>query len=77
MAFWMMHWNSLLPVAKPADDKQERAVLQRNLREHGRMDALRTMLSLSKADTAAILPRSRRSSFLYIGEARQSVRSAS
>ena len=56
VAFWMAYWNSLFPSRKPADHAQARAALAANLREPGRMDALRVMVGLSKADTAAIVP---------------------
>ena len=57
--FWMTYWNSLFPARKPADHAEVKAALTRNLREPGRMDALRAMIALPKADTAAILPRAR------------------
>src|SRR6201996_1220402 len=53
--FWMTYWNSLFPARKPADHGQAKAALRQNLSEPGRMNALQNMLSLSKADTAAIL----------------------
>ena len=55
VGFWTMYWDSLFPTSKPADHAAVKAAITRNLREPGRMDALLAMLSLSKADTAAIL----------------------
>jgi pimeloyl-ACP methyl ester carboxylesterase len=55
VGFWTMYWNTLFPTRKPADHAEVKAAITRNLREPGRMDALVAMLSLSKADTAAIL----------------------
>ena len=55
VGFWTMYWDSLFPTNKPADHAQVKAAIAKNLREPGRMDALRAMLSLSKADTVAIL----------------------
>lgn len=55
VGFWTMYWNSLFPTRKPADQREIKTAIARNLREPGRMDALRAMLALSKADTAAIL----------------------
>lgn len=53
--FWTTYWSSLFPT-KPAPDHAEvKAAIGANLREPKRMQALLTMLSLSKADTAAIL----------------------
>ena len=53
--FWTTYWSSLFPT-KPAPDHAEvKAAIAANLREPKRMQALLTMLSLSKSDTAAIL----------------------
>jgi pimeloyl-ACP methyl ester carboxylesterase len=53
-----MYWNTLFPTKKPADHAEVKAAITKNLGEPGRMDALKTMLGLSKADTAAILDKS-------------------
>lgn len=58
VSFWLAFWNSLFPSRKPADHANAKAALAMNLREPGRMEALRTMIGLSKADTTAILARS-------------------
>lgn len=55
VGFWTMYWDSLFPTSKPADHAAAKAAITQNLKEAGRMDALIAMLSLSKADTAAIL----------------------
>ena len=55
VAFWTKYWDSLFPTKKPADHALVKAAIIRNLREPGRMDALRAMIGLSEADTAAIL----------------------
>jgi pimeloyl-ACP methyl ester carboxylesterase len=55
VGFWTMYWDSLFPTRKPVDHAQVKAAITKNLKEAGRMDALLAMLSLSKADTAAIL----------------------
>jgi pimeloyl-ACP methyl ester carboxylesterase len=65
--FWMTYWNSLFPTRKPADHEQIKAALKQNLREPGRMSALRTMLGLSKADTAAILSQSKIPALIVMG----------
>ena len=65
--FWTTYWNSLFPDRKPVDHAEVKAALMRNLREPGRMDALRTMIALSKADTAAILPKSRVPALIVMG----------
>ncbi len=56
VGFWMSYWNTLFPQRQPADHATARAALRRNLKEPGRMEALRTMVGLSKADTESLLP---------------------
>ncbi|UBV44537.1 alpha/beta hydrolase (plasmid) [Deinococcus taeanensis] len=53
--FWTWYWDTLFPTRKPADHRSYRAHLVANLRENGRMRALKTMIDLSKADTEGIL----------------------
>jgi pimeloyl-ACP methyl ester carboxylesterase len=65
--FWTTYWASLFPTHKPADQAQVKAAIARNLREPGRMAALQAMLSLSKADTAAILSASRVPALVVMG----------
>lgn len=65
--FWMSYWHSLFPSRKPADHAQAAAALEANLREPGRMDALRTMVGLSKADTEAMLKDSRVPALVVMG----------
>ena len=65
--FWGTHWNSLFPTRKPADQDQAKAALTQNLHEPGRMAALGAMVSLSKADTAAIVPASRVPALVVMG----------
>jgi pimeloyl-ACP methyl ester carboxylesterase len=65
--FWTTFWDSLFPSSKPEDHAQVRAALSRNLREPGRMAALKSMIKLSKADTAAIVPKTQVSSLVVMG----------
>ena len=65
--FWTTYWDSLFPSHKPSDHRQAKAALQRNLREAGRMTALRSMVSLPKADTAAILPQNKVPTLIVMG----------
>lgn len=67
VAFWMAYWNSLFPLRRPPDHAEAREALRRNLREPGRMDALRAMVGLSKADTEAMLPDSRVPALVVMG----------
>ena len=67
LAFWMTYWNSLFPARKPADHALAKAALAANLREPGRMDALRSMVRLSKADTEAIVAGSRVPALVVMG----------
>lgn len=69
VGFWMMYWNSLFPKSTPADHQQAKAALAANLREPGRMHALRAMIACSKADTAAILAGSRVPALIVMGTA--------
>jgi pimeloyl-ACP methyl ester carboxylesterase len=65
--FWTTYWDSLFPTRKPADQSQVKAALTRNLREPGRMAALYAMISLSKTDTAAIVPQNRVPALVVMG----------
>ena len=65
--FWTTYWNSLFPACKPADQAEAKAALKNNMREPGRMDALRSMVSLSKADTAAMVSHSRVPALIVMG----------
>jgi pimeloyl-ACP methyl ester carboxylesterase len=67
VGFWMTYWNSLFPKGKPADHEQVKAALAKNLREPGRMDALRAMIALSKADTAALISGNRVPTLILMG----------
>lgn len=67
VAFWLAYWNSLFPSRKPGDHAAARAALAANLREPGRMDALRRMVALSKADTEAIVAASRVPALVVMG----------
>lgn len=67
VGFWMTYWNSLFPSRKPADHDQAKAALAANLREPDRMDALRTMVGLSKADTESIVASSRVPALVVMG----------
>ncbi|WP_197052560.1 alpha/beta fold hydrolase [Tepidimonas taiwanensis] len=67
VAFWMAYWNSLFPARQPADHAAAKAALAANLREPGRMEALRTMVGLSKADTEAIVARGRVPALVVMG----------
>ena len=64
---WTGYWDSLFPSSKPADQVEVRAALTRNLREPGRMAALHSMIGLSKADTAALVPQSRVPALVVMG----------
>jgi len=67
VGFWTMYWNTLFPTVKPADHAVVKAAIIRNLREPGRMGALKAMLSLSKADTAAILAKTTVPALIVMG----------
>ncbi|MGU3316139.1 alpha/beta fold hydrolase [Sphingomonas sp. M6A6_1c] len=67
VGFWTMYWNSLFPTSKPADQAEVKEAIRQNLREPGRMDALLAMLTLSKADTAAILEETKVPTLVVMG----------
>jgi pimeloyl-ACP methyl ester carboxylesterase len=64
---WTAYWDRLFPTNKPADQSEVKAALARNLGEPGRMAALHSMLSLSKADTAALVTQSRVPALVVMG----------
>jgi len=64
---WTTYWDSLFPSSKPADQTRVKAALASNLHEPGRMAALHSMLTLSKADTTAILPQNRVPALIVMG----------
>ena len=53
--FWLTYWTSLFPTRKPADFAPYRKALGDNMREPGRMAALKSMFYLPKSDTEAML----------------------
>lgn len=67
VAFWMAYWNSLFPTSRPVDHAQAKAALQANLREPGRMQVLRRMVALSKAETQALVPTSTVPAMIVMG----------
>ncbi|WP_421759542.1 alpha/beta fold hydrolase [Devosia sp.] len=67
VGFWTMYWDTLFPTRKPADHAEVKAAITRNLKEPGRVDALIAMLGLSKADTAAILERTKVPALVVMG----------
>lgn len=67
VGFWTMYWNTLFPTRKPADHAEVKAAITTNLRQPGRMDALQSMLALSKSDTEAILVQTRVPALVVMG----------
>jgi pimeloyl-ACP methyl ester carboxylesterase len=67
VGFWTMYWNTLFPTRKPADHAAVKAAITQNLREPGRMDALAAMASLSKAETAAIIEKTKVPALIVMG----------
>lgn len=55
VGFWLMYWTSLFPTRKPADFSSYRNALGDNLRESGRVNALKAMIYLPKSDTEAMV----------------------
>jgi pimeloyl-ACP methyl ester carboxylesterase len=65
--FWTRYWDSLFPMRKPPDHEAYRAVLAADLRLPGHMDALETMVNLSKADTEAIIDQVHKPELIIMG----------
>ena len=56
-AMWLRYYSSLYPTRKPDDFSQYSATLRANLKERGRMQALRHMVRASKSASEERLPR--------------------
>jgi pimeloyl-ACP methyl ester carboxylesterase len=56
-AGWIMYWTTLFPSRKPADFAEARKALAANLREPGRLAALRGMLASNQSPGEAAAPR--------------------
>lgn len=67
VGFWTGFWDHLFPTRKPADHQQYKAALAANMREPGRMDALKTMVSLSKAENEAVLGQTPKPTLIVMG----------
>ncbi len=67
VGFWLTYWTSLFPTRKPADFATYRKALGDNLREPGRMAALKSMVYLPKADTEAMLTKTELPVFVVMG----------
>jgi pimeloyl-ACP methyl ester carboxylesterase len=66
-AAWGTYYGSLYPTAKPADFAAYKAALVANLKEKGRMSALRAMLAADKADVEARLGAVRARTMVIMG----------
>ena len=66
---WGAYWSSLFPSRKPADFDACKARLLANLREPGRMEALRAMLAAPKRDVETRLPDVRARTLVVMGGA--------
>jgi pimeloyl-ACP methyl ester carboxylesterase len=56
-AGWIMYWSTLFPSRKPADFAEARKALAANLREPGRLAALRGMMASNQSPGEAAAPR--------------------
>jgi pimeloyl-ACP methyl ester carboxylesterase len=64
---WSMYYKSLYPTAPPADLATYRGALKENLRESGRLDALKAMMAASKDDSEARLDAVHAPTFVVFG----------
>ncbi len=67
VGFWLTYWASLFPTRKPADFAPYRKALGNNLREPGRMAALKAMVFLPKSETEAMLKETELPVFVVMG----------
>lgn len=66
-SMWVKYYSSLYPSRRPADFDAYRAKLSANLREPGRLNALRQMIFASKAASEAALARVRAPALVVMG----------
>jgi pimeloyl-ACP methyl ester carboxylesterase len=66
-AVWLKYYNMLYPARKPADFQPYLAGLGANLKEPGRLKALREMLSASKIESEVRLPRVEQPNLVLMG----------
>jgi pimeloyl-ACP methyl ester carboxylesterase len=66
-ALWQNYYTSLYPSRKPADFSVYRAALRTNLAEPGRLEALRAMLTASKAASEQRLERLKTPTLVLMG----------
>jgi pimeloyl-ACP methyl ester carboxylesterase len=64
---WGLYYNQLYPTRKPADFAEYLSRLKRNLREPGRMQALRAMLAAPKAASAERIGRVAKPAMILMG----------
>lgn len=67
VGFWLSYWDTLFPSRKPADHAAYREALAHNLREPGRLRALKTMVGLSKSETEALLAQLHKPTLIVMG----------
>jgi pimeloyl-ACP methyl ester carboxylesterase len=66
-AAWSAYYKTLYPSTPPTDLAQHRDAVKRNLRQKGRLEALRAMMWASKADCEARLPSVRAPALVVMG----------
>lgn len=66
-AAWVAYYGSLYPTAKPADFGTYKAALLANLRQPGRMAAVKAMMNASKTDVEALLGEVRAPTLVVMG----------
>jgi pimeloyl-ACP methyl ester carboxylesterase len=66
-AVWLRYFNTLFPTRKPADFAEYCAALQANLKEPGRLEAVRQMIFASKAASEARLGRVKAPALVIMG----------
>lgn len=67
VGFWTSFWDNLFPTRKPADHARYKEALAANMREPGRMNALKAMVALSKAENEAVLDQIAKPTLIVMG----------
>jgi pimeloyl-ACP methyl ester carboxylesterase len=67
VSLWVRYYASLYPIQKPADFEAYKKALGANLRQPGRLNALRQMIYASKVASEAALPRVEAPALIVMG----------
>jgi len=66
-SMWLRYYSSLYPTSKPADFADYTAALYANLKERGRLEAVKRMLNASKRASGERIPRMKKPALVLMG----------